>query len=368
MKNIKPGGFVFLAVIAALIAGGKWYFSQHPNPEASRPAQPEPGEAATITAFVGGEKMLFIQNDQVIGLLKERYNLTVNATKAGSMEMVATANPGVDCLWPSNQVAAEVFQANGGKALAKENIFSSPLVFYAWDEVADALVKSGYAAKRPDSYQIDFGKLSTALREGKSWGDIGLGQLYGKVKVYTTDPTVSNSGNMFAGLLATVWNGGEVPDETSVNALLPDIKRYFQRMGSMERSSSDLFDNFLKQGAGARPIIVSYENQLVEFSLMHEESQQLLRDRIRTMYPQPTVWSEHPVIAITPKCKRLIAALKDPDIQKLAWEKHGFRSGLIGVQNDPKILNVTGIPAQVTAVIPMPGAPVMEKIIQTLQQ
>jgi hypothetical protein len=177
---------------------------------------------------------------------------------------------------------------------------------------------------------------------------------------------MSNSGNMFAGMLATVWNGGEAPDETALAAILPEVTQYFRRMGSMEPSSSDLFDNFLKQGAGARPIIVSYESQLIEFALMHPEYQQLLRQRIRTMYPQPTVWSEHPLIALTKNGKRLVAALKDPEIQKIAWENHGFRSGLIGAQNDPGILKVTGIPEQITAVIPMPSAAVMEAIIRSL--
>ena len=67
------------------------------------------------------------------------------------------------------------------------------------------------------------------------------------------------------------------------------------------------------------------------------------------------------------KAKRLIEALQDEEIQKLAWEKHGFRTGLIGVQNDPKVLDIAGIPAEITHVIPMPSPQVMDRIITNLQ-
>ncbi len=35
----------------------------------------------------------------------------------------------------------------------------------------------------------------------------------------------------------------------------------------MESSSSDLFDQFLKTGMGAKPLIAGYENQLLEFAV-----------------------------------------------------------------------------------------------------
>ena len=42
--------------------------------------------------------------------------------------------------------------------------------------------------------------------------------------VFTSDPTASNSGNMFFGLLATALNGGVVPDETSIQPILPQVE------------------------------------------------------------------------------------------------------------------------------------------------
>jgi len=37
------------------------------------------------------------------------------------------------------------------------------------------------------------------------------------------------------------------------------------------------------------------------------------------------------------------------------------------VENDPGVLDVTGIPKEITAVMPMPDAGVMEKIIEALE-
>jgi hypothetical protein len=34
--------------------------------------------------------------------------------------------------------------------------------------------------------------------------------------------------------------------------------------------------------------------------------------------------------------KRLVTASKDDEIQAIAWEQHGLRSGLIGIENDPE--------------------------------
>jgi hypothetical protein len=66
------------------------------------------------------------------------------------------------------------------------------------------------------------------------------------------------------------------------------------------------------------------------------------------------------------KAEVLKKALLDPEIQKLAWERHGFRTGMMGAQNDPKVLAIVGIPAQITNVAPMPGFKTMEHILNTI--
>jgi hypothetical protein len=242
-------------------------------------------------------------------------------------------------------------------------------VLYAYDIVTDALIANGVVEKRSESYYIiDFPKLLNYITEGKTWAEIGLPQLFGKVGIFSTDPTRSNSGNIFAGLLANMLNGGNVVTLQTLDQVLPQVQQYFRMRGYMEHSSGDIFKNFITTGVGARPLIVGYENQLVEFTIENKEYRDFLKKKIRTLYPVPTVWSAHPIVALTPNGKRLIEAMKDKDIQRIAWERHGFRSGLIGVQNDPGVLDAVGIPREITAVIPMPGVEVMGKIIESLKE
>jgi len=149
--------------------------------------------------------------------------------------------------------------------------------------------------------------------------------------------------------------------------VLPQLSKVFAQIGHMERSSGFLFEQYLTTGVGAKPIIVNYEQALIEFSVDHQDVWDKVKNKIRILYPQPTVWSAHSVIALTPAGANLIKALQDKEIQKIAWERHGFRSGLIGTQDDARILNLVGIPEKVTQVIPMPGASVMDTILKSFE-
>jgi hypothetical protein len=135
-----------------------------------------------------------------------------------------------------------------------------------------------------------------------------------------------------------------VVDGATLPRVVPDVKRFFDRLGYLEASSADLFDQFLKTGIGAKPIIIGYENQLVEYGIHYPSYTGLIRKNIRIIYPRPTVLSEHDLIALDGKGERLLNALNDHDIQNLVWTSHGFRSGVLGTQNDPRDLGVVAVP------------------------
>lgn len=321
-----------------------------------------------LKGYVGGEKLALLENPEVKTILQKKYGLVLNTSKAGSIEMVKeqpTAD--IDFLWPSSQVALEFFKMKNYPLLKNEIIFNSPIVLYSWDIVVDALEAQGMVSQDGESlYITNFKQLIDTVVNGTKWADIGLTDLFGKVAITTTDPTKSNSGNMFAGLLANMLHG-DVVDESALQTLLPDITQIFTRLGYMPPSSHDLFQQYLTKGIGDKPIIVGYENQAVEFSLQHEKLWPQVKDKIRILYPKPTVWSSHPLMILHDRANGLIDALRDENIQKIAWEQHGFRSGLAGVQNDPQVLDVAGIPADITYVVPMPNPAVMDTIITALQ-
>jgi|JI9StandDraft_1071089.scaffolds.fasta_scaffold02758_7 hypothetical protein len=326
-------------------------------------------DAIVLKGFIGGEKANFLENEKVKKILKSKYKIILEYSKAGSIEMVQSSNiDNMDFLWPSSQVALELFKIKNPKKIIKsEIILNSPIVFYSWDSVTDALIKEEIVVKKENSYYIsDFKKLINIISIGKKWSDIGLKELYGKILILSTDPTKSNSGIMFAGLLANILNGDTL-EESSLPEIGNEVREYFSRLGYMETSSSDLFEQYLKTGMGAKPIIAGYENQIVEFSIEHKDFWPKVKEKIRILYPLPTVWSSQPLIILNPKAVNLITALQDKEIQQIAWETHGFRTGLIGQQNDPKILEVVGIPESITQVVPMPNPIVMEKLIKIIK-
>ena len=318
-----------------------------------------------IKGYVGGEKIGLLEDEEVQEILRDKYKLSIDYAKAGSIDMITADATGMNFLFPSNQTALELYEKINGDPVKSEIILNTPIVLYTRQAVADAFVSEGLATKDGDVYYVDMTKLTEAIENGTKWSDIGLDQLYGSITVGTTDPTKSNSGNMFAGLLANTLCGG-VADETNLYEILPRLESIFQKLGYMESSSSDLFDQFLKTGMGAKPLIAGYENQLLEFAVENPETWEHVSGDIIMMYPTPTVWSSHVFIALDENGTLGIDALLDEDIQRLAWEKHGFRTGVYDTPADSEHFGVSGLADEITQVAPMPDADTMDRIIRNL--
>lgn len=325
-------------------------------------------EEITVTGYLGGEKTGLMEDEEVKKILKNKYGLTVNYTKAGSIEMIEQDSSDKDYLFPSSQTALELFNENKSDKLYKsEIVFNSPIVIYTWKPIAEALIKNGIVEKKDESYYIaDTTELINLVTERKKWSDIGVNDLYGYITIQSTDPNKSNSGNMFAGLVANIMNNQTVVDTNSVDDILPKLKDFFGKIGYMEHSSSDLFEQYLKTGMGAKPMIAGYENQMIEFAIENPSDWNVVKEQVVVLYPEPTVWSSHPLIALNEKGARLIEALQDPEIQEIAWTKHGFRTGVSGTINT-EVEGFYGIPKNINAVIQMPNPDTMQKIMNEIK-
>lgn len=365
---MKKGKIIGIVILALIICAAFLFNYINGNTKNSN-TNISNKSVVTINGLIGGEKQGFFDDTNIQKLLSSKYGLSVHYNKAGSIDMVTGDSTNYDYLFPSSQNELEIFKNTKGKQLVKsESMFNSPLVFYSWDNVTDALIKQGVVQKVNNSYYIaDMPKMLKLIQENKKWSDIGLTDLYGKVSIGCTDPTKSNSGNMFAGLIANMLNNGDVVDDSTINAVMPDLKNIINKLGYMPSSSGDIFSQYLKTGAGANPIIVGYENQIIEFADQNPDVWNQVKDKVRIIYPTPTVWANHPLLALNDKGSQLITALEDKDIQNIAWQKHGFRTGITGVQNDPKTLKITGIASSIDKVMPMPKPSVMQKIIDNLK-
>ena len=326
-------------------------------------------KSSTIKILYGSEKKGLLGDAEIQKILQKKYKLTIEGTSMGSLEIANSNVDGVDGIWPSSKLAENMFKAtHQGVDYKSENIFNTPIIFYSWPEITEALIKEKIVEKRDNLYfVIDTKRYLQMVVDGKTWKSIGIEKQNGQMNIYSTDPTRSNSGFLVAGLMAVILNDGNMPDETSLSETLPKIVHIFRKQGFLENSTSYLFDKYLNQGQGAFPLIASYENLIIEFYQAYPKHQDYIRKMTRVLIPEPTVWSEHPFIAITKNGQILLSALQDPEIQDIAWKRFGFRSGAMGVNNDPGILKEVGLPEHISSVIPLPSPKMMDKIVEALK-
>ena len=345
-------GIILLAVVI-LASGGYYLYSSQ-------------SRVTVLDGYLGGEKIGLFEDEEAAEILRREYHLEFQYSRAGSLDMVTADQTGMDYLFPSSQTALAYYEDEKGQPVQDEIIFNTPIVLYTHQLVLDALMREGIVEEEEGVYYADMVKLTDLIMADTSWADLGVPELYGKVSVDTTDPAKSNSGNMFAALLANVLNGGETVDETTVENVIPKLQEIFARLGYMETSSSDLFNQFLRMGVGAKPMIAGYESQLLEFAVQEPDTWAQIQEDIVILYPTPTVWSSHVYIALDEAGAAGAQALLDRDIQKLAWEKHGFRTSTYGAASQSFEGIIEEMAPEVTRVMQVPDYPAMRRIIDSL--
>ena len=314
-----------------------------------------------VSGYVGGEKIGFFEDQKVQDILKKKYNIVADDIRAGSYEMMDLDTSDKDFLFPSSQVALEIYKGKNAAGIKQaERVFQSPIVLYSWTDIAKALEAKGIARSAPGGYYtVDMFKLLEYVKNGASWSELGV-DLYGKVKVLCTDPNKSNSGNMYAGMVYQILTDNNYPRAEAMNTLNSMIKN----IGFMETSSGTLFESYLIKGKGANPLVIGYENQIIEFALENPEVWNKAKGNVAILVPEPTVWSEHPVIALTDNGKLLIEALLDKEIQEIAWKNHGFRyPSFQSIENE-----VIALPESLDKIIEMPSVQEMQEIMSMLSQ
>ena len=317
-----------------------------------------------VSGYVGGEKIGFLEDEEVLSVLREDYGLSVDYAKAGSLDMMTADLEGKNYLFPSSSIAPEYYKELHGQPLQSEIMMNTPIVLYSRKMVVDALDAQGLITIEGNVCYIDMRGLLKLIQENTSWADVGLSQLYGTVSVYTTDPCRSNSGNMFAALLANVLNDGETLTAEDTEEILPQLQEIFGKLGYMEDSSADLFNQFLKMGVGAMPMVAGYESQLIEYAAENPDEYEKIKEDLVMLYPIPTIWSSHVLIALDENGQKMITGLMDEEIQKLAWKRHGFRTETNGIGKD---VGLSCVADSITQVTQVPEYKVMREIFEVLE-
>ena len=341
----------------------------------------------TIYVATGGGKEDFIADEDVNKIFANKYGIEVvydswsngktitlpliresiglgnkdivnKISNGGSITINTDGVSKYDALFTSDQRFYDYYKLSPNKDAGESDRYivldggltlNTPIVIYSWKDVANKLIDEKIVTQTDGVYYItDMNKLIEYILNGKKWSDIGLTDLYGNINIASTDPVSSSPGATYYGLLLSILGNGQITDEGLENNLAK-LKQFYQKSGYMNNTPADLFERYLKTGMGGEPMIVDYEKSLIDFANSNPNGFKQVKDDIVVLYPKPTIWNSHCYAAFTDNGKKLYKALQDDEIQQIAWERYGFRTGITGGNYDvssvdiaiPKTINST---------------------------
>ena len=375
MKNKKQLLGIIIFVVLVLIIIGIGY--------ASKKKDGSDGLSNLTTVYVatGGGKEDFIADEDVVRIMREKYKLNVVYDSWSNGKLIKNElvrEDGVtkyDAMFTSDQRFYDYYKLAPNKENGEASRYTvlgggltlnTPIVIYSWADVVDSLEKQGVVTNTDGVYYItDMAKLLNYILEGKKWSDVGLKQLYGTINVASTDPVTSSPGATYYGLLLSIMCQSQVNNE-SVDANLPKLKEFYTKSGYMNNTPADLFERYLKTGMGGEPMIVDYEKSIIEFANSNPDGFNQVKDSIRVLYPSPTIWNSHCIASFNDKGNSFYKAFEDSDIQKIAWEKYGFRTGITGGSYDVSKFGI-GVPKTITSTVSSLKMDIYNKLIDYLK-
>ena len=370
-------GIVILIVLVLLIIGYKNFGKEVLN-----------SNLTTIYVATGGGKEDFLKDEEVLEILRKEYKLNVvfdtwsnskTVSKPLIRETIGLGNSDIisrmengekftinsegvtkyDALFtsdiryydyykqkPTGEEAERYTVLGGGLTL------NTPIVFYSWDKIVDALIANNLAKEENGIYYVtDMEKLVSYILNGKKWSELGVSDdIYGNVSISSIDPVKSSPGATYYGLLLGILSKGEIT-EANVKANMPKLKDLYIKSGNMRFTPADLFQEYLRAGMGTQKIIVDYEKSIIDFSNSNKKGFDSIKDRIRILYPKPTSWNNHCYMYFTENGEILNKAFEENErIQQIAWEKYGFRTGITGGKYDVSKIGIA-VPQEVTSTI-----------------
>ena len=359
----------------------------------------------TVYVATGGGKEDFLADEEVLKILKKKYKLNVifdtwsngkTITKPLIRESVNLGNDSIikriqnnedisintsgvskyDALFTSDQRFYDYYKLAPNKdnneadrytVIAGSLTLNTPIVIYSWKEVVNAFINEGIVTLEDNVYYItNMNKLIDYILNNKKWSDIGLNKLYGNINIASTDPVSSSPGATYYGLLLSILSGGQIED-TTLEDNLARLKQFYQKSGYMNNTPADLFERYLKTGMGGEPIIVDYEKSIIDFANSNPTGFNQVKDDIVILYPKPTIWNSHCFMAFTENGKKLYEAFMDKEIEQIAWEKYGFRTGITGGSYDVSKLGI-GIPQNITSTVTSLKMDYYNKLIEYLKK
>ena len=377
LKNKKQIiGIIIFIVLILVIIGIKIYTDSSKDGNISNNAG-----LTTVYVATGGGKEDFIADEDVVKIMRQKYKLNVVYDSWSNGKLIV--NPLVredgttkyDAMFCSDQRFYDYYKLAPNKEKGEAARYTvlqggltlnTPIVMYSWADIVDALVTQNIVTEQNGVYYItDMEGLMNYILASKKWSDVGLKQLYGNINIASTDPVTSSPGATYYGLLLSIMCESQVNEQT-VETNLPKLKDFYIKSGYMNNTPADLFERYLKTGMGGEPMIVDYEKSIIDFANSNPDGFAQVKDNIRVLYPTPTIWNSHCIASFTENGNMFYKAFEDSEIQKIAWERYGFRTGITGGTYDVSKFGI-GVPQTISSTVTSLKMDIYNRLIEYLK-
>ena len=357
--NRNPRRLAALA-LAILLIVGVGYGILNSAKDALGPA------AVSVRGLIGSEKDPFFKDARVVAALK-RGGFVVSVSTAGSRQIAGSDLSSQDFAFPAGVPAAEKIRLDhpGSKAFVP---FYTPMAIATWKPIVDLLTKAGVVHAAGGATTLDVAAYMKLVGANTRWKDLPGNTAYPvnkSILVTSTDVRKSNSAAMYLALTSYVANGNNiVQNGSSVAPLMDGLAPLFLRQGFVASSSEEPFDDYLVQGMGKSPMVMIYESQFIQRAAAGDGS---ITPQMVLMYPDPTIFSKHTFVGLTPDGIRLGDFLtNDPEMRSLATQ-YGFRTTDTTAFTKFVADHGLSVPADLINVIDPPTYETLEAMIATIE-
>jgi hypothetical protein len=278
-----------------------------------------------LHGLIGSEKDPFFKDPRVIAALK-RGGFNVAVSTAGSRQIAGADLSREDFGFPAGVPAAEKIRRDhaGSKAFVP---FYTPMAVATWKPIVDLLSSAGVVHTAGTTPMLDVAAYMKLVDTNTRWRDLKGNTTYPvnkSILITSTDVRRSNSAAMYLALASYVANGDNiVENDAEVARLMDRLAPLFLRQGFVASSSEEPFEDYLVQGMGKSPMVMIYESQFIQRAASKDGS---ITPEMVLTYPDPTIFSKHTFVGLTPNGIRLGDFLtNDPELRTLATE-YGFRT------------------------------------------
>jgi hypothetical protein len=322
-------------------------------------------QIVTVKGLIGSEKEAFFSDPKVVDALRKG-GVVVQFDKAGSRTIASADLSKYDFAFPAGVPAATELRKNPKFQKAYDEFFT-PMTIASWKTIADLLVANGVAKDQGGYYTLNMEAYLNLVMENKRWSDLKPNESYNvnkSILITSTDIAQSNSAAMYLSLASYVANGNNVVQgEDDIQKVLPKVSPLFLKQGFTEYSSDVPFQDYLSMGIGKAPMVMVYESSFINQAALPNG---LSKDMV-LMYPEPTIYSKHTLIALSANGQKLGELLQtDPELQRLAVE-NGFRNANTELFKEVKNSRKLTLPDTLVDVIDPPSYENLERMITLIK-